>query len=252
MRGRTAIQPAGRAPPAACARRDAATAGAAKGRRPCRRERDVLRGGLGELMVKDARLPRLPEAAFAWACPPRLARTLIERMLGGVADQVTLARQPARSQGGHGQEDRDHRHLRARRRRGGGDTASCAPAAAGADVRRQPGGGRAAHHGGERHRRANVRFKWDGKNVSGALCGDMDVTREVKGAVKPMTHTARGGPWPSPRRTGRSWRGRAFPETRVRLEVEPSPNHGHPSRPSSTRKRRHVRVRARQGRHPAG
>jgi hypothetical protein len=68
---------------------------------------------------------------------------------------------------------------------------------------------------------AEIDFKWDGKNVSGAVCGDMEVTQGVAGKVKPdeyavsgalhLTATAREI-LASPR----------FPVVRINLKVDPS------------------------------
>jgi hypothetical protein len=41
--------------------------------------------------------------------------------------------------------------------------------------------------------KATIHFKWDGKNVAGATCGDLEVTREVSGGVKPDTYPVSGG-----------------------------------------------------------
>jgi hypothetical protein len=40
--------------------------------------------------------------------------------------------------------------------------------------------------------RARLRFKWDGRGVAGAVCGDVDVTHEVSATVPRRTHTLRG------------------------------------------------------------
>jgi hypothetical protein len=40
--------------------------------------------------------------------------------------------------------------------------------------------------------RATINFKWDGKNVSGAVCGDMDIRQVVSGNVVPDTYTITG------------------------------------------------------------
>ena len=40
---------------------------------------------------------------------------------------------------------------------------------------------------------ATIHFKWDGKNVAGATCGDMEVTQEVSGSVRPDTYPVAGG-----------------------------------------------------------
>jgi hypothetical protein len=41
--------------------------------------------------------------------------------------------------------------------------------------------------------RARLRFKWDGRGVAGAVCGDLDVTREVAATVPRRTYTLEGG-----------------------------------------------------------
>lgn len=40
--------------------------------------------------------------------------------------------------------------------------------------------------------RARLRFKWDGRGVAGAVCGDLDVTHEVEASVPRRTHTLSG------------------------------------------------------------
>jgi len=39
---------------------------------------------------------------------------------------------------------------------------------------------------------ATINFKWDGKNVSGAVCGDMEITQDVSGGVKPASYPVSG------------------------------------------------------------
>jgi hypothetical protein len=40
--------------------------------------------------------------------------------------------------------------------------------------------------------RARLRFKWDGRGMAGAVCGDVDVTHEVRATVPRRTHTLQG------------------------------------------------------------
>jgi len=40
--------------------------------------------------------------------------------------------------------------------------------------------------------RARLRFKWDGRGMAGAVCGDVDVTHEVTATVPRRSHTLRG------------------------------------------------------------
>lgn len=40
--------------------------------------------------------------------------------------------------------------------------------------------------------RARLRFKWDGRGMAGAVCGDLEVTRELAASVPRRTHTLEG------------------------------------------------------------
>jgi len=51
---------------------------------------------------------------------------------------------------------------------------------------------------------ANIDFNWDGKNVSGAVCGDMKINENVGGSVIPSKYPV-SGPSCSRRRLSRSW-----------------------------------------------
>jgi hypothetical protein len=206
----------------ACARRDAATVEQQQAEIDAlQKERDELRARLGELMLKDGRLAGMPENTVRVGVPTSLARTLIEKVLGGVADQVELrlANLRARKEGtvkkivtiGTYELDVNVVEVKARLRTGkpdlqfGGNEVSVA-----LPVTVASGTGR-----------AQVRFKWDGKNVSDAVCGDMDVTRDVTGGVKQLTLVARGT-LALASAGGQIFARPRFPETRVRLEVEPS------------------------------
>jgi hypothetical protein len=39
---------------------------------------------------------------------------------------------------------------------------------------------------------ATINFKWDGKGMSDAVCGDMEITRDVSGGVKPASYPVSG------------------------------------------------------------
>lgn len=69
--------------------------------------------------------------------------------------------------------------------------------------------------------RATLNFKWDGKNISGAVCGDLDITQEMTGGVRPDRYDVAGALklTASPRQIlARP----DFPPLRLRLRVEPS------------------------------
>lgn len=40
--------------------------------------------------------------------------------------------------------------------------------------------------------RANLRFRWDGRKLAGAVCGDLDLKREVEGTLQPLQFTLAG------------------------------------------------------------
>ena len=69
--------------------------------------------------------------------------------------------------------------------------------------------------------RATINFKWDGKNVSGAVCGDMEVTQEVSGGVKPANYPVSGGIVLTAT-TREILASPKFPLIKVNLKVQPS------------------------------
>jgi hypothetical protein len=68
---------------------------------------------------------------------------------------------------------------------------------------------------------ATIDFKWDGKNVSGAVCGDMEVHQKVSGSVKPESYPVQGGLLLSAT-TEQILASPKFPPIKVNLKVEPS------------------------------
>jgi hypothetical protein len=68
---------------------------------------------------------------------------------------------------------------------------------------------------------ATIHFKWDGKNVAGATCGDMEVTQEVSGGVRPDTYPVAGGLVLTATAKDILAEPR-FPQTKVNLKVVPS------------------------------
>jgi hypothetical protein len=69
--------------------------------------------------------------------------------------------------------------------------------------------------------RATINFKWDGKNVSGAVCGDLDITQEMTGGVWPDRYAVAGAITltASPQQILAE---PVFPLIRVKLRVKPS------------------------------
>ncbi len=68
---------------------------------------------------------------------------------------------------------------------------------------------------------ATINFKWDGKNVSGAVCGDMEVTQDVSGGVKPASYPVSGGIVLTAT-TREILASPKFPLIKVNLKVQPS------------------------------
>ncbi len=207
---------------AGCGRRDAASKEELqKEIGALARERDLLRARVGDLMGRDPRFAGMPETTVRVGIPTSLARALIERVLGGVADQVTL----------------ELRHMRARKEGTVKKIVTIGTYSLDVDVTRVRGQLRTGRpeltFGGDQVAvvlpisvasgtgEAKVRFIWDGKNVGGAVCGDLDVTRDVSGSVKQSTHSVKGT-LALAARDGRILATPRFPTTRVRLEVEPS------------------------------
>ena len=172
-------------------------------------------------MVRDIRLKGMPETPVRIGVPTALARELIEKVTAGFVDQVTLqlSNLKVRKSGTVKKVvtigkydldvniDRVSGQLRTEKPdvRFGGNAVTV-----GLPVMVASGGGQ-----------ATIRFKWDGKNVSGAACGDLAVEQVVSGSVKPNRYPVSGTLrleataeqiLASPR----------FPPLKVKLEIEPS------------------------------
>jgi flagellar hook assembly protein FlgD len=156
------------------------------------RERDTLRGKMNELVVRDPRLKGLPETPIKVGVPTTLARDLIQRVVAGFVDQVTLELKNLKVKKSGtvkkvvtiGQYDlnvtinRVIGKLKTGKPEvtfGGNKVAISLP------VTVASGTGN-----------ATIRFKWDGKNVAGATCGDLEVTQDVSGSVRPDSYPVAG------------------------------------------------------------
>lgn len=156
------------------------------------KERDGLRQRADELMSRDPRVQRMPDTPVRVGVPTTLARNLVERVVAGFVDQITLELKNLKVKKSGtvrkvvtlGQYDLrvDIHHVSGRLKTGkpqvtfGGDQVALA-----LPVTVASGSGRATIH-----------FKWDGKNVAGATCGDLEVSQEVSGGVRPDTYPVRG------------------------------------------------------------
>jgi hypothetical protein len=152
----------------------------------------ALRATIGERVATDRRLQGMPRNGVRVGVPTTLARTLIQRVVAGFVDSVTLR---LSNIGVHtsgkikkvitiGEYDLKVMitdtigHLKTGRPEVafGGDRVSLS-----LPVRVASGTGG-----------AKIDFKWDGKNVSGAVCGDMEVSESVGGSVKPSEYPVSG------------------------------------------------------------
>lgn len=184
-------------------------------------ERSVLREKVNALMQGNPLLEGMPTQPVRVGVPTALASELITKVVTGFVDQVTLELKNLKvkkagtvkkvvSIGQYELQVQIHR-VSGKLKTGtptlkfGGNKVSLAM-----PVTVASGSGRATIH-----------FKWDGKNVSGAVCGDMEVTQEVSGGVKPANYPVAGGIvltatareiLASPR----------FPLIKVNLKVQPS------------------------------
>jgi hypothetical protein len=205
-----------------CRRKDAATPEQMKARiAALEREIPALRQKAGELVSTDPRLQGMPTTAVRVGVPTALARTMIERVVTGFVDSVTLRLTNLKVHKSGtvkkvitiGSYDlavviaEVTGHLETGKPRvefGGNRIALSLP------VKVASGTGN-----------ANVHFKWDGKNVSGAVCGDMEVSQDVAGRVKPQEYPVAGALQLTA--TAREILATPkFPVVKVNLKVEPS------------------------------
>ena len=184
-------------------------------------ERTALRARMEELVRKDPRLEGLPEAPVRVGVPTSLAGELIKKVITGVTDQVTL----------------ELKNLRVRKRGTVRRVITIGDYELDVLLKRvigtlRPGtptvtfGGNRVTlamplHVAEGTGEASINFKWDGRNISGAVCGDLDVTRTVSGAVRPRTYPVSASLQLTSTDT-EMLAEPAFPVIRVNLGVEPT------------------------------
>jgi hypothetical protein len=184
-------------------------------------ERDSLRTKLDTLMAADPIIQGMPTTPVRVGVPTALAEELITKVVSGFVDQVTLELKNLKvkktgtvkkvvSIGQYDLQVQIHKVTgklktgKPEMKFGGNKVSLELP------VRVVSGSGR-----------ATINFKWDGKNVSGAVCGDMEVQQEVTGGVKPASYPVAGALQLSAT-TREILAAPQFPTIKVNLKVEPS------------------------------
>jgi hypothetical protein len=189
--------------------------------RKLQQERETLRQSVDGFLSKDPRLEGMPATSVRVGVPTGLVEELTGKLMGGFADQVTLRLQDleVRKSGAvkkmvtlgeyelHVNIDEVTGRLKAGKpdlRFGGNQVSLRLP------VTVTSGSGR-----------ATISFRWDGKSVGGAVCGDLEITREVSGSVKPDTYVVQGGILLEATESGILATPR-IPKLTINLKVEPS------------------------------
>ena len=185
------------------------------------KERTALREKLDVLMQGDPLLEGMPTKPVRVGVPTALARELITKVVTGFVDHVTLELKNLNvKKSGNVKKvvSIGHYDLQVRIHRVTGKLKTGAPVLTfgGNQVKLALPVSVASGSG-----RATINFKWDGKNVSGAVCGDMEVTQEVSGGVKPASYPVVGGLLLTA--TAREiLASPKFPLIKVNLKVQPS------------------------------
>jgi hypothetical protein len=184
-------------------------------------EQDSLRARAAELIATDPRIQRLPVDDVVISVPTSFVRSVIERVLADVASRITL-----RIGGIKAHVEKSVKKIVTI---GNFTVDVLVREVVGKLETKKPDVRFAADkislalpvELNQGHGRASIHFVWDGKNVAGAACGDMDVTQEVSGNAIPSRYLITGS-------LGLALRGNElvatpkFPETKVRIRVTPS------------------------------
>lgn len=184
-------------------------------------EQDSLRARAAELVAQDPRLGRLPKGDVVVVVPTSFLRQVVERVFEDVVDNVTLPLSGLRA----------HTAKSVKRVVTIGEfvlnvdslevVGKLSPGRP--DIR--VGGNRMSLtlpiSLREGHGAAKLHFTWDGKNVAGMTCGSMDVTQRVTGSAIPANFVVSGS-MDLQVCGNRIACTPVFPETRIRVQVEPS------------------------------
>ncbi len=156
------------------------------------KERDLLRPKLDQLVAKDPRISGMPKTPVRVGVPTTLARDLVERVTSGFIDHVTLELKNLKvNKTGSVKKvvtiGQYELHVLIKRVSGRLKTGKPSVTFGGNRVELSMPVTVASGTGN-----ATINFKWDGKGVSDAVCGDMEITRDVSGGVKPASYPVSG------------------------------------------------------------
>jgi len=185
-------------------------------------EQDSLRNRSQEIVKNDPHIQNLPQGEVVIAVPTAFLKSVIERLFTDVANHVTLQLSGIKARVaksikkvvtvGEFVVDIEITKVLGKLKPGqpgitfGGDKVSMS-----LPVEVTEGFGEASIH-----------FVWDGKNVAGATCGDMDITQKVSGNVIPTDYLVSGG-LAFTIRDNKVIGKLTFPETKLNIRVKPSP-----------------------------
>jgi hypothetical protein len=207
---------------ASCGRSDRTTPGELRAQiAALEKERDELRVRVNAAMQDNPILQGMPTKPVRVGVPTALARDLITKVVTGFVDQVTL----------------ELKNLKVRKAGTVKKVVTIGSYELRVQIHRVTGklktGTPELRFGGNQVKlaipvtvvsgsgRATIDFKWDGRNVSGAVCGDMQVRQEVSGGVKRASYPVEGGL--ELRATAREILAEPrFPQIKIRLFVQPS------------------------------
>jgi hypothetical protein len=184
-------------------------------------EQDSLRARAAELVAQDQRLQALPKGDVVLSVPTVFLRSVIERVFDDVVDDVTLSLSGIKAHVaktvkkvvtiGEFVLDVEIHEVVGKLQPGQPDV--------------RFGENRVSLSLpitlSEGHGAATVHFVWDGKNVAGLTCGDMDVTQKVEGNVIPAQYVVSGS-MSLAIRENEIVCTPDFPETKLRIRVTPS------------------------------
>ena len=156
------------------------------------KERDELRPKLDQLIVKDPRIQGMPKTPVRVGVPTTLATVLIERVVSGFVDHVTLELKNLKvKKSGTVKKvvtlGKYELYVLIKRVSGRLKTGEPSITFGGNQVALSMPVSVVSGSGN-----ANISFKWDGKGVSDAVCGDLAVNQDVTGGVKPASYPVSG------------------------------------------------------------